>query len=796
MKKLFKVAMLFVVLVFSVTMFACKDKTQIQIVADDAKTSVYTSETLQLNATVTPETTESILWSVSGLLDCSITQDGLLTVGNVAGEVTVKAEIASKKVFSTYKVTVLERLNAQMVIEPAEITLTYGDKLTNDLITDAVVEYEGVAIDGVFSFNNADQNLEVGTHQVQTTFNPSEACYNSIVVTVEVMVEKRPITVRAIDRTMSWGDQEPSLIYNVLTGELVGNDVPTGTLAREPGDSIGEYEITQGTLDFGNNYLVTFISGIFNITKATAEISITDLTKTYNGEIQKPTITVTPIADYTLTFNQQELEGVKNAGIYEVVVSIDNENISGTQTETFTINKLSLAVTATNTEQEYSATGNVITINTVPSVSDLIITYKNDNYESTIAPIEAGEFMVLVSQEGENYILDATEFTFKINPNGYFAEEVNLFAREQSESLTYDISNFNGEISKIVLAGTQLADNQYEVSNHELIIDGAILKESNGSDLRINVYTEIGLYIADVYVVDYMITSENWKDFLTNTGKNALTKYGLTSSYILMTDITYGEDDHFLGIGRKSLTAVDTFKGVFDGNGHTITNWTARALVNGSVNDVITKGNAGFIGIHSGVIRNVGFNNLTLKVHGAEVGHYFAGGIVGAIVGGTISNCYINGATIHAYCEHVDSVATADNSSAGVVFAVTGNAPETAPSIVENVIVYGEINIVCRQEKWIRGVGQASATTGRYLIVRNVYVTAKINTYLYGNDNPLETMPITTETRAHAKVINTDYYEISKLKVGADDEIYQTFDKTVWSFVEGSLPTLKINYEN
>jgi len=62
----------------------------------------------------------------------------------------------------------------------------------------------------------------------------------------------------------SYGQEDPIFTY-WLSGTLVGGDVITGELSREPGEAIGFYEINQGTISAGPNYNLTVIPENFEI---------------------------------------------------------------------------------------------------------------------------------------------------------------------------------------------------------------------------------------------------------------------------------------------------------------------------------------------------------------------------------------------------------------------------------------------------------------------------------------------------------------------------------------------------
>ncbi len=82
---------------------------------------------------------------------------------------------------------------------------------------------------------------------------------------------RRDITVTADDKSKIRGRADPLLTYQITDGSLADDDEFIGELEREPGETVGSYDILQGTLainDYndGNNYDLLFVQGTFNIT--------------------------------------------------------------------------------------------------------------------------------------------------------------------------------------------------------------------------------------------------------------------------------------------------------------------------------------------------------------------------------------------------------------------------------------------------------------------------------------------------------------------------------------------------
>ncbi|MBB5395746.1 S-layer family protein [Mucilaginibacter sp. AK015] len=91
--------------------------------------------------------------------------------------------------------------------------------------------------------------------------------------------DKATVTVTAAAKTKVYGDSDPALTYTA-TG-VVGTDAPTGALTRAPGRFIGDYAITQGTLSYGANYNINYVSANLTITKRSITIIPVDKTKVY-----------------------------------------------------------------------------------------------------------------------------------------------------------------------------------------------------------------------------------------------------------------------------------------------------------------------------------------------------------------------------------------------------------------------------------------------------------------------------------------------------------------------------------
>jgi hypothetical protein len=74
-------------------------------------------------------------------------------------------------------------------------------------------------------------------------------------------ITKAPLTVKAVDKSKLLGASDPALTYTITSGSLFGTDSFSGSLTRDPGETVGTYAIKQGTLTAGANYELTFVNG-------------------------------------------------------------------------------------------------------------------------------------------------------------------------------------------------------------------------------------------------------------------------------------------------------------------------------------------------------------------------------------------------------------------------------------------------------------------------------------------------------------------------------------------------------
>ena len=145
--------------------------------------------------------------------------------------------------------------------------------------TDSVTSLTLSSLGSVNTANVGDYDID-GSNASGTGLGNYDITY----VDGTLSVDPALLEVAADDHNKTYGALDPALTFmadGLQNGELAG-DVFGGSLDRDSGENVGDYDITQGTLSLvSDNYTLSFEDGLLNITPADLEITADDASKDY-----------------------------------------------------------------------------------------------------------------------------------------------------------------------------------------------------------------------------------------------------------------------------------------------------------------------------------------------------------------------------------------------------------------------------------------------------------------------------------------------------------------------------------
>jgi hypothetical protein len=191
-----------------------------------------------------------------------------------------------------------------ITLEPANQAVTYGDaavSFTSMASGEPVpaVQWEVDTGSGFVALANggdvtgADSTtLTISNPSVAISGNQYRAVFTNecggtqIVMSsaATVTVDPREVVIAPDPgQTKVYGDADPALTYG-HTPPLIGSDTFSGELGRSPGENVGSYEITLGSLALSSNYILSFSPGVmFDIGPKPLVASITAEDRIYDG---------------------------------------------------------------------------------------------------------------------------------------------------------------------------------------------------------------------------------------------------------------------------------------------------------------------------------------------------------------------------------------------------------------------------------------------------------------------------------------------------------------------------------
>ena len=286
-------------------------------------------------------------------------------------------------------------------------------------------------------------SISDGTQNKQTTSSE-----------VKVTILQKALTITANNKTITYGDL-PTNAGVTYTG-LVAGDTLSGTLSYDYDyvqfGNVGTSDITPSGLS-NDNYDITFAPGTLTVSPKEVTLEWNTTTFTYDGTTKVPTLTVSG------TVNNEVLGatitgGQKNAGNYTATVSeltgekALNYQLPAANTHQFTINKVTLSVTADNKSVIYGEEAPTYTVTITGFVNN------EDKSVLTEMPIATSAYVAGTTGVSSLDITcsggSATNYSFEYHKGTLTVEKADpTFTAPSAKSLTY-----NGQAQELVNAGS------------------------------------------------------------------------------------------------------------------------------------------------------------------------------------------------------------------------------------------------------------------------------------------------------------------------------------------------------
>ncbi|GLC23682.1 MBG domain-containing protein [Roseisolibacter agri] len=413
------------------TFSIAKVQATITLTVPTGAAATYTGSPIAATAAVDP----------AGITGLSVTYAGSTTAPTNAGTYAVVASLVNDNYEAETKSGSLTIGKASQVISWATpAAITYGTTLAG------VLNATLTTGDGALSYDKATTDvLPVGAHTLTVTAAETP---NYIATSKSVS-----LTVNKAQGSVSITSTNPgTLAYNAtyaVTTSKVGDggvtlsvgatdacEISNGTVTMKAG--VGSCTVT-ATLAEGGNYLGASTTQTFAAAKATASITLTNLSHTYNGAAKAATATTSPagLTAVTVRYFQNATEvaaaDVKNAGSYVVKATLSNTNYDAPEaTETLVIGRAAVTATAGSGTGTYTGSAQTPSACAVTGTYTTGISCAND--PATVGP-NVGTYTIVPSITGpaaSNF--DATPV------NGSYA----ITQATSQVVITWENSTYNG----------------------------------------------------------------------------------------------------------------------------------------------------------------------------------------------------------------------------------------------------------------------------------------------------------------------------------------------------------------
>ena len=171
--------------------------------------------------------------------------------------------------------------NIEINKKELNISANNYDKIYGDSDPELDVSYSGFIIDENESNLSGTLLVSRDSGEIVGFYNvvPSSLTSNNYdiqFINGTFEIKKKSISITADNKEKTYGDSDPILSHSITSGGLAFADEITGSLTRTIGESVGSYNILQGTLSINviENYNLTFQTGTLTVNQAVPVLNI------------------------------------------------------------------------------------------------------------------------------------------------------------------------------------------------------------------------------------------------------------------------------------------------------------------------------------------------------------------------------------------------------------------------------------------------------------------------------------------------------------------------------------------
>ena len=372
-----------------------------------------------------------------------------------------------------------------------------------------------------------------GTYAVLITSEVKGVSYGKAIKVFTI--SQKELTVKAKDKTLTYGDPVPTFNETDLTYEgLLDCDIgklgtPKFTCTYTTKSPVGKYDITVSGLN-NLNYDISYQSGTLTVTQRTVTIAWeTKNSFVYDGNAHTRNHTAENVVtgddlDLTVTVSGENItdSSAINAGTYTATAKITNANYvlaEGSKTATFTITQRTVTLDWGANSFAYDGNAHTLTPTAQNAVSNdnlgLTVTVTGEKITDSSA-INAGTYTATAKITNTNYILDESSktatFTITPRPLTVTATSHQIIYGDAPSTKGYTISGFiEGETFESAnISGTVKITTNYtkfkDVGKYDIFVDISELSSHNYSFNAVNGILTVNKKELTVKAKDHEIT--------------------------------------------------------------------------------------------------------------------------------------------------------------------------------------------------------------------------------------------------------------------------------------------------